>query len=184
MKLGCVDWFVPCSWLFFLEQGFEPPFDVQWNNTNILWLYTCVYIYKNTYTIIYAYDVICINLGVIHIHHSFLDLQPFHGKTRLQALCAGFVHSSWQVFLGFGWDTTNDARQIQASKQDCKVSRASYLGNIIGPNYQCCRDIIEGHRKASFGCKQQFSPDWKGETIGECQWCPPARHTPCKEADG
>jgi hypothetical protein len=56
MKLGCVDWFVPCSWLFFLEQGFETPFDLQWNNTNILWLYTCVYIYIFKY----IYNNICI----------------------------------------------------------------------------------------------------------------------------
>ena len=104
---------------------------------------------------IIIYDVICINLGVIHIQHSCSDLRPSHGKTRFQALCAGFVHSSWQVFLGFGWNTSNDATQIQASKQDCKVSRASYLGSIFGTDCHCRRDIIERPRKPIFGCKWQ-----------------------------
>ena len=136
------------------------------------------------YMCIIIYDVICINLGVIHIQHSCSDLRPSHGKTRFQALCAGFVHSSWQVFLGFGWNTSNDATQIQASKQDCKVSRASYLGSIFGTDCHCRRDIIERPREPIFGCTPQCPFAERAEAIGGCQRCLRARRSPCKQTVG
>ena len=72
MKLRCVDWFVPCSWLFFSEWGFEPPFDLQWNNTNILWL---LHVYRYTHLHIYIYNHISCYMHQpwCHAHTSWLS---------------------------------------------------------------------------------------------------------------
>ena len=53
------------------------------------------------YIKIVIYIYICTNLGVMHIHYTCLDLQPSHGKTTLQDLCTGFVHSSRWLWLRY-----------------------------------------------------------------------------------
>ncbi|CAK9005970.1 unnamed protein product [Durusdinium trenchii] len=73
----------------------------------------------------------------MHIHYTCLDLQCSHGKTPLQDLCTGFVHSSWQVKRLERLENVNDAHQhaiLLAKKLMDRAKTSQEARNIIVPN--------------------------------------------------